>query len=104
MHGFAKFYKALVDKRIVLFGTGAASIKISHNIPFAISYYVDNNPEKWETDFNNLKIKHPIYLLTETKDNLAIVVASMYYFVFMETTTHLKKRPDILPDMKRMKS
>jgi FkbM family methyltransferase len=72
-------FKAISNKFIVIFGTGTASKQISNNIPFPIHYYLDNNPEKWGTDFNHVKVYNPSQLLDEPKDNLAVIVASMYY-------------------------
>ncbi|UJF33214.1 class I SAM-dependent methyltransferase [Paenibacillus hexagrammi] len=43
-----------------------------------ISYYVDNNKDKWHSLFNQKEIKPPSALLAENRDEIAIVVASSF--------------------------
>jgi hypothetical protein len=67
------------NKRIILFGTGAASDKICSHFSFPISYFVDNNNEKWGSKYKGRPVHSPQKLLEENKDHLLIVVAIQRY-------------------------
>lgn len=66
------------DKKVVVFGTGEFSLSVSKLLD-DIAYYVDNNAVKWENGFHGRRILSPSSLLEENKDDVFIIVASMYY-------------------------
>lgn len=70
--------KKIKGKKIVFFGTGAASQRMLENFPLPVHYYVDNDYNKWGTHLHNLMICNPATLLQEDKDALAIIIASQY--------------------------
>lgn len=63
----------------VIFGAGQAGKDLAHNFPTKISYFVDNDPNKWETFYLDIPIFHPDKLIHEDKARLRIFVASMYF-------------------------
>lgn len=73
------FMEIIQNKKIVVFGTGATSTKITSELPLKINYYVDNEQSKWDKVYNDSKIYNPTKLLSESKSNIAIIVASMFY-------------------------
>lgn len=66
-------------KKIIFFGTGSASINILHELKLDINYFVDNNPEKWNSKINGTIVYSPKTLENEDKNSVIIVVASSYY-------------------------
>lgn len=74
----------LKDKQIIFFGTGNAAKKIimkleNEKVDFNIKYFVDNNKEMQGKEKNSMKIFSPSKLLSEDKQNILIIVASMFY-------------------------
>lgn len=67
-------------KKIVLFGTGEISKKVTLQINDHIAYYVDNNNDKWDKEFLGKSVRNPSALLAEDKQNIAIIVASNAYY------------------------
>ncbi|MDF2531606.1 MAG: hypothetical protein K0Q65_1187 [Clostridia bacterium] len=74
-----KYLESIQDKKIILFGTGYVSKIITPHIPFDISYYIDNDSEKWNTTFMGAIIHGPDILKKESKEQVAIFIASSYY-------------------------
>lgn len=72
------FLKGIQNKKIILFGTGHVSKIITPHIPFTISYYIDNDSKKWNSTFMGAIIHGPDILKTESKDQIAIFIASSY--------------------------
>ncbi|MBB4823641.1 acetyltransferase-like isoleucine patch superfamily enzyme [Sporosarcina luteola] len=70
------------DKKIIVFGTGIGSLNtiIAVNIyGLEISYFVDNDSEKWKTVYFNKKVMPPNYLYNENQDEIFILIASSYH-------------------------
>lgn len=67
-------------KKIIVFGTGAVGKNVSQRIIEPIAYYVDNNSEKWESEFLGKTVKNPSTLIDEDKQSIAVIVASTAYF------------------------
>lgn len=78
-----------MSKKVVCFGTGIVGVKFAQNVPLNISYYVDNDPKKWNQEFINSSIYKPEELLQEEKGNIAIIVASMFYSQISEQLTKM---------------
>lgn len=66
-------------RKIVFFGTGSACMKIIECFPLDISFFVDNDANKWDQKIQMLNIHSPSKLMKESKDDLAIIVVSQYY-------------------------
>ncbi|TCT14030.1 putative O-methyltransferase YrrM [Natranaerovirga pectinivora] len=66
-------------KKLVIFGTGRASDILSQYFNDNISYYLDNDIEKRGKYFKEKKIYTPEILTNENKENMTIIIASMYY-------------------------
>ncbi|MFC0271928.1 FkbM family methyltransferase [Metabacillus herbersteinensis] len=66
-------------KRHVIFGSGNAGIVIMDILPFEFTYFVDNDSSKWNKKLNEHIILPPDTLLKENKNDLVVIVASMYY-------------------------
>lgn len=66
-------------KKVVFFGTGSAVPKIQLRFPCQVDYYVDNNQDKWGSDYKGWAVYSPEQLLQEDKEQLAIIVASQYF-------------------------
>jgi len=67
------------DKTIIFFGTGSAVQKIYAHFPLKAVYYVDNNKQKWGTNFADAVIYNPEQLIKEKKEQIAIIIASQYF-------------------------
>ncbi|MBM6997261.1 class I SAM-dependent methyltransferase [Paenibacillus sp. DXFW5] len=65
---------------LLVFGAGDGGKRILQWHRFlAIDFVIDNNPDKWETDFYGYLIKPPQILSKMDKKNLRIIVASSFY-------------------------
>ncbi|WP_440894785.1 glycosyltransferase family 8 protein [Amphibacillus sp. Q70] len=77
---FVPAEKEKIDQRkLVVFGTGQAAKLVSEKIKdlnLNISYYIDNDRKKWNIDKG---IYSPAVLNKEKKDQIYILIASMYY-------------------------
>jgi coenzyme F420-reducing hydrogenase beta subunit/polysaccharide pyruvyl transferase WcaK-like protein len=67
------------DKNVIFFGTGKMSRVLTKNLPIEILYYLDNDKKKQDKEFCDSIIKRPDSILNENKENIFIVVSSMYY-------------------------
>lgn len=74
-----KFLKSISDKRVIFFGTGEFCVSLSKVFPFHIEYYVDNCTDKWDMKFMESKINSPECLKGEDKNEIVIIITSMYY-------------------------
>lgn len=68
-----------INKRVIVFGTGTAAHKMVSKSGIEVDYYVDNDENKWRTVFLGREVKAPSLLLLERKEEIVILVASMYY-------------------------
>jgi glycosyltransferase involved in cell wall biosynthesis len=66
-------------KTYVIFGAGKAGIDLARVFPTPVSYLVDNDSAKWGTRCEELLVFPPDQLLREDKENLRILIASMYF-------------------------
>jgi len=66
------------NKRVVFFGTGKMAETLKKAIPVHVEYYVDNDEKKHNTMIDNTIIKDPNVILYENRDDVLIIVASMY--------------------------
>ncbi len=73
------FLCMMKGKKVVIFGTGKGSAIISECFPVFISYYIDNDPMKWGTEFLSRPINNPQIILNEDVKPLFILVLSSYY-------------------------
>lgn len=73
------FVNKNISKRIILFGTGTASRIISKYLCEKIVYYVDNDMTKIGQFFLEKPVHSPDCLKEENKDDIIVIVASMYY-------------------------
>lgn len=79
MINITDFLEKISLKKVILFGTGAASKSITEYLPLKVTFYVDNDPHKWGQKFMGSDIVDPKVLLKENPSNIAVIVASMYY-------------------------
>jgi hypothetical protein len=77
---FSNQYEDLINgkKKTVVFGTGQRALELMSVFPVNVSYYLDNNSEKWSSLFMGKEICSPSRLLTEDLSNITILIASMY--------------------------
>lgn len=81
----------LKKKSILIFGTGDFGQIITdflNRIGLSPTYYLDNDKRKWGGIFNSKPIESPEILNCENKDNILILIASMY---FKEISIQLKE-------------
>lgn len=72
--------KLMENKKIIIFGTGSASIRVEKKIKFRkASYYVDNDRNKWYEVHNDKIVYPPKVLLREVKGEFLIIIASVFY-------------------------
>ncbi len=81
---YAGVLAGITNKKLIIFGTGNTSVDLTQDLGHNISYYVDNDPQKWNGYFLNARVYPPEQLLTENPDNIAIVVASHHYLEIAE--------------------
>lgn len=75
-----EFMEYVKNKKIIIFGTGELSKKITCELnSLEISYYIDNNIAKQGQNFMGHPIFNPNELNKEEKDTIFIIVASMYH-------------------------
>jgi len=69
------------DKAIVIFGAGLIfdDYMNKYGNRFKPLFVVDNNPQKWNTERNGVCIKPPEEILNIPKDNLNLIICSIYY-------------------------
>lgn len=67
------------NKKYIIFGAGKAGQDFASLFPAPISYFVDNDPNKWGNSINGILVCNPSQLLQEDKENLRIFIASMYF-------------------------
>ena len=79
MKNYLYMLKQFNGKKIVFFGTGSASKKMTDYFPFKIDYYVDNDSAKWNDLFCGVPIYQPTVLMAEDKEHLAIIIVSQYF-------------------------
>jgi len=77
--GFKHIVEKARKKRVVFFGTGEMARTLKKALPLKIEYYVDNDSKKHNTFINNIPVKNPDILFSENKEEIFIIVASMYY-------------------------
>lgn len=83
---YFNIFEDLGDKKIVLFGTGVFSNyywdRYSKMNP--VSFYVDNNQEKWGKEKNGLPIKDPECIKDLSERDYRIIIAVKDYHSIME--------------------
>lgn len=79
LHSLINTFQKMVDKKIVVWGTGEMSKEIAINMPFAIEYFIDSNSEKNGCVFCNKIVESPEILKLEKCDDLVIIIASSYF-------------------------
>lgn len=77
--GFKNMVKRAHKKRVVFFGTGEMAKTLKKALSLKIEYYVDNDSKKHNTFINSIPVKNPDILFSENKEEIFIIVASMYY-------------------------
>lgn len=66
------------DKKIVIFGAGNNGKELLDMLPYKVSYFIDNDREKWNKKLNNISIKNPEVLKNE-KENVSVLVVGYLY-------------------------
>jgi MoaA/NifB/PqqE/SkfB family radical SAM enzyme len=74
-----KMLKSTQDKLVVLWGAGSGGVRVYDRLPFNVGYCVDGNSDLWGKEFKGVPVRKPESLLQESKDNLAVIVASVHY-------------------------
>lgn len=77
----AFFEEAIKGRELYIFGTGNAgrkTIDFCRNKGYRIDGLVDNNKLKEGTIFNGYRVYIPHYLLNKDKDNIVVLIASVY--------------------------
>jgi acetyltransferase-like isoleucine patch superfamily enzyme len=74
-----KFLHSVRNKKLIVFGTGNASKNVCEFLPADIAYFVDNDISKWGNCFLNAQVVDPATIVKENKDEISILVVSMYF-------------------------
>jgi hypothetical protein len=72
----------LVNKNIILHGTGNAAKKLIHdlaNMNITPLFCLDNNHERWGELVDGINIINPICITEMDRENTLIIISSMYY-------------------------
>ncbi|MED5098988.1 glycosyltransferase [Niallia circulans] len=88
----AIIHKLLLDKRIVIFGSGGSGRRLLERVMELngnVSYFLDNNIELSGKRLNGKKIYSPNMLADENIDEIFIIIASMYYVDIEKQLTEL---------------
>lgn len=67
------------EKKIIVFGTGELAQVFLKKMSLNVTYYLDNNEEKWGGSVDGRPIYSPSILKNEDIDNSIIIIASSYY-------------------------
>ncbi|MFD2671979.1 polysaccharide pyruvyl transferase family protein [Marinicrinis sediminis] len=67
------------SKKIVVFGTGLRAKEFMMEVQPQIEFFVDNDKGKWGSSFLNYSVLHPNQVLSIPKNEVFIIIASMYY-------------------------
>ena len=70
--------KIHLGSKLILFGTGSHAERIVRNLSSEVAYFIDNNELKYGTLFLGKPVYKPNSILSENKDDIAVVIASMY--------------------------
>jgi FlaA1/EpsC-like NDP-sugar epimerase len=76
-NSFKNFRNCVKDKKLVIMGAGGkgkATLKYILSIT-KVAYFVDNNPWKWNTSFEELGVFAPEILLNEDKEKTVVLIA-----------------------------
>ena len=74
------FIELLADRKLIVFGTGELARKfVSELDKGTIAFFLDNNPEKQKQIFMGKHVNSSSTIINEHKEEIFIVVASMYY-------------------------
>lgn len=85
IHDLAELKEFIKGRRIAVFGTGAAAMKLWYwldvlEVTEQIVFYLDNNEERWGSRFlNRFEIKGPEVLNTMRESDLCILIASGWH-------------------------
>lgn len=74
-----KLFRYIKSKKVIIFGAGTSGQVIAGIIPSGVAYFVDNNSSLWGKTVNNMPIKSPVSLLNEEKEQIIVLIGSMYY-------------------------
>ncbi|NFA59971.1 hypothetical protein K8O96_15060 [Clostridium sporogenes] len=66
------------DEKIVIFGAGNNGKGLLDIFPYKVSYFIDNDREKWNKKLNNISIENPEILKNE-KGNVGVLVVGYLY-------------------------
>lgn len=72
-----KIEEIVKNNEIVMFGAGVISKYYVDRYDINVRYYIDNNREKWNTEYNGKKIMNP-KILIEDKENIVVFIGSQY--------------------------
>ncbi|MCM3338753.1 CatB-related O-acetyltransferase [Paenibacillus sp. MER TA 81-3] len=82
VHNLSLIDEQLMNKNIIIFGTGKGG-RLTHfvlkTMGYSITYFVDNDQSTWNKSLLGNTIHSPASLLNEQKDNVIVLVASMYH-------------------------
>ncbi len=66
-------------KKIIVFGTSSAAHTFCQKVPLDIAYFVDNNSQKWDTQFLGKPVKNPQALSSENDDQVFFINATSFF-------------------------
>ena len=84
------FFERLADGRVDIIFVGAGShykkycLPVIRHFKLLPKYIIDNAPRKWGTDINGVSVKSADSLKAENKNDVYILVASMFYHEIRE--------------------
>lgn len=73
----SKIMDLIKNKEVVMFGAGIISEYYVERYNINVKYYVDNNQQKWNTEFLGKKIMNPNFMSND-KGNIVIFIGSQY--------------------------
>lgn len=83
--------RQLFNKKIIIFGAGEGGRKVKHRVEglgHNVSYFIDNDSDKWNKVVHGIKVFSPKTLLKEKDGSFTIIVAS---FKLLEINEQLKE-------------
>ncbi|CAK7063244.1 hypothetical protein [Tissierella sp.] len=75
---YKETFKDIGDRKVVVFGATSIGEEIMKHVPKKVSYYIDNDSNKWNKTLNGITIHNPKTLLDE-KEEIAIIVTSVHF-------------------------
>jgi len=78
INNWQEIIKEIKNNKIVIFGAGNNGKVLLNLLPYKVSYFIDNDREKWNTELKDIPIKSPDTLKIE-KEKISVLIVGYLY-------------------------